>query len=901
MYQKIDDDEELKHLLNKKEFLQLAPQKLKSYFNKHDLKYLKKKYEEYSDQIQFYDYQIFAKRFVNLFSLNKRLLVKYGTGTGKTLLSLGVASKFIEEGGTRVNIIGLTKDIFLSYLLTFKDFGYVNKELIEEMKNSDIIKKRVKKKIFRTYKFFGFQKFVNELFSFKTIIDVLSLEDIYNMIESDMIRVNQNMVEDFRGSILIVDECHNLYNSIEINNYGVSLLYLLNELKDDIYMLFLSATPINNHPSEIVDLIGLLNYNFHEPREKFFDGINLKNGALKEMSKYIFGKVAYLETRDKELYPEQVFVGDDYGPLKMISTSDKMKTLLKYVKTNGKIIIYHNRVSQGIEKIGNFLAHNGFIEYGQSPTKDTLCLICGLPREDKHDHEFVARKYVLFHGGLKNKQEILDRYNSYENRNGHVTQILIGSEVIEESIDFNCILHMFIMSPPINIGKLRQLLGRAVRSKSHQWIETKIVKTYLIVTDEDILRYEDMMEKFDVIKNINYMLDNYAIDKFINYDIISTEGDPLADYPIKPFKFNPKIDTKTFELFYDEVEREEITNAIRSVFDLVPVWTYDDLFLEVKNLPYIHHFIDEDNFKLALADVREFNIVQRGKYFVKTYQLDHYNFLSSITPKTIKSFDIGSIDVKETYESMRREYIKYIKDKSILNMTFANFDENFHISFCREAIQYIYNLVHGGKPTEDHHVFLKTLYFYDRFGLIIYAAAVDLDYGFKVQNPTENFKFLLFDSLSNVTSLHPTFSKFDDALKHKSFNPDTFPVGHFLGTIPEVYHDGIWVDYKYKITKNVKPENNIVVGFLRKTRMKFTFKLKIPKKIERDKRKKTKGIKCHIVPKKKLIDIGQKLGLDASNNVSSLCEEIRKVLIKNELQNKDGLKWFYFHFEKFKI
>ncbi len=78
-------------------------------------------------------------------------------------------------------------------------------------------------------------------------------------IDDGYITINLPFLELFKDSFIICDEIHNVYNSQTLNNYGNALKYILYYYKNtNLKLLLLSATPINNKPTEVIDLLNIL-------------------------------------------------------------------------------------------------------------------------------------------------------------------------------------------------------------------------------------------------------------------------------------------------------------------------------------------------------------------------------------------------------------------------------------------------------------------------------------------------------------------------------------------------------------------------------------------------------------------------------------------------------------------
>lgn len=360
-------------------------------------------------------YQQFVGNFQNPETPYVRILVSHSTGAGKTVSAIHSARSFInyyqlqhnltEEGGVSntplVFIIGFSKGIFQRELLRRPEFGFISKEEIAEHRRLRYLAEtgsqadrealsefeaRVKKRLSKKsrggfFKFYGYKEFFNRLFVFseealknlkktKTVQEEEGEEQEVTMLDEDVIleglkngtiSLNMELVDSMANGYVICDEIHRVYNSSEINNYGIALrligcIYdspdLVNKIVslagktstglDRMSMLrnatlrffFASATPVNNSPTEIVDLLNILipisvmvkRYPKSIPSEKhasllprlhkedfFEDNRNLKKGALKEIQNLIQGFVSFLRDNNPKYYPERIVEGEEIG------------------------------------------------------------------------------------------------------------------------------------------------------------------------------------------------------------------------------------------------------------------------------------------------------------------------------------------------------------------------------------------------------------------------------------------------------------------------------------------------------------------------------------------------------------------------------------------------------------
>ena len=170
-----------------------------------------------------------------------------------------------------------TKNVFKKELLSRPEFGIVNKKEIEQMtmvknniskynldKDIQLLKElkikysqRLKSKRGNGYfDFIGYKELVNKLLIKNNINDKLQLSDIKDeqeleyFLTKNIVKLNVQFLESFTNSLIVCDEIHNVYNSLNINNWGMCLriIFKYHDKQKSLRTLFLSATPINNKP-----------------------------------------------------------------------------------------------------------------------------------------------------------------------------------------------------------------------------------------------------------------------------------------------------------------------------------------------------------------------------------------------------------------------------------------------------------------------------------------------------------------------------------------------------------------------------------------------------------------------------------------------------------------------------
>jgi hypothetical protein len=329
-----------------------------------------------------------------------RILVNQGTGAGKTALAIATAMEYIRLYQQMYNvsarnaqssqaahvpsvyIIGFSKNTFLRELLRRPEFGFVNKQELKELQRLREIaergsphdqeavnefESRLRRRLGKRqrggfFRFFGYKEFYNKLFHFNVSIDNsntsskqaprLDEEGFLQGLKAGRIQLNLELIDSMRNSLIICDEIHNVYNSAEINNYGLALRFALNmydvpdrmaayvKMSDErlqsyrtgvLKLIMMSATIINNSPAELVDHLNLLvptrriaevleSFKITAERaasiprleraDFFIDVRNLKPGALALIGRLTQGLVSFMRDNNPKYYPERVIDGE---------------------------------------------------------------------------------------------------------------------------------------------------------------------------------------------------------------------------------------------------------------------------------------------------------------------------------------------------------------------------------------------------------------------------------------------------------------------------------------------------------------------------------------------------------------------------------------------------------------
>jgi superfamily II DNA or RNA helicase len=372
-------------------------------------------------------HQQFTQNFMNPNTDYKRLHVKWSTGSGKTLAGLSIAMNFIENyrlerdmGNAEIGsvfIIGFSEKAFKSDLLKFPEFGFLSRDekiKLDKLKRlaarggkSDMDKYRdmvtkIKKRFSSRkgngfFKFYGYKAFVNRIFvtdpADKININEMSEEQIRLAIINGKITYNTALLNEFKNSLIISDEIHNVYNSSEKNNWGIALQAVLDK-EPTVRFLSLSATPFNNSPTEVVDLLNLL-----LPADKrvsrsdfFINDRDLKPGALEKIAELYTGRISFLIDVNPKYYPKMITEGES---LKEIPYLKFIRCKMSDFQYKTYKSIYTGALSQDSQYLVDFAIDNpedDNIGIFQTSQIKKLLPTASQKWKDKHGLDFIDGK-----------------------------------------------------------------------------------------------------------------------------------------------------------------------------------------------------------------------------------------------------------------------------------------------------------------------------------------------------------------------------------------------------------------------------------------------------------------------------------------------------------------------------
>ena len=268
-------------------------------------------------------HQEFIKRFISYQTPYNGILLFHGLGSGKTCSAIGITeairsySKYVSDfkkiliiaspnvqENFRLQLFNPSKleKVNNSWSLS----GCLGNSLIQELNvyqinnltKEDLINK-INKIINKYYEFLGYIEFANR-------IDRLYMHKG----EVNIKMAQQKLKAEFEGSLIVIDEIHNIRQSGNTNKgdkKSASSLFKLVTFVKFLKIIFLTGTPMYNDPKEILYILNILNINDNRSpigiREIFDKNDEFIEGGEELFKMKANGYVSYVRGENPYIFP----------------------------------------------------------------------------------------------------------------------------------------------------------------------------------------------------------------------------------------------------------------------------------------------------------------------------------------------------------------------------------------------------------------------------------------------------------------------------------------------------------------------------------------------------------------------------------------------------------------------
>jgi hypothetical protein len=368
--------------------------------------------------------------------------------------------------------------------------------------------------------------------------------------------------------------------------------------------------------------------------------------------------------------------------------SSKIFTICKNIINNeGVILIYSQYIEGGLIPCALTLEELGFTRYGNS--KNLF--------KDKPINENKL-KYVMITGDIShsiNNNEEINACTNSDNINGDKVKVILISKAGSEGIDLKYIRQVHILEPWYNTSRIEQIIGRAVRNKSHCDLpfNKRNVMLFLYGTmldsDEesaDLYVYRVAEKKSIQIGKISRIIKESCVDCIIHHNQINfTEKNfnkkiniilsnkKAIDYNVgdKPFtnvcdymsecnyeckpniKIEDNVNIDTYDKNFIEFNNEKIIKKIKLLFKEHYFITKSNI---IKNLNTTNTYPIENIFSALDYLVNDKNelVIDRFGVYGKLINIDEYYLFQ---PLNIQNTNISIFDRKNLVSFKNNSFI----------------------------------------------------------------------------------------------------------------------------------------------------------------------------------------------------------------------------------------------------
>jgi len=325
--------------------------------------------------------------------------------------------------------------------------------------------------------------------------------------------------------------------------------------------------------------------------------------------------------------------GRIFHPDKIGDYSCKIKSICDAVQNSTGVVLIYSKylfggllpVALALEEMGlkrySYASHVGNFMNNESSVLDALTMKPAKPNETK----YIA-KYSMITGSKifsPNNDYDLDLIMDKDNYDGKHVKVVMISEAGSEGLDFKCIRQVHILDPWYNMSRIEQIIGRAVRNKSHCSLELKkrnveiyMHGSYYDSTYEtaDLYMYRLAEEKAIQVGKITRLLKETAVDCLLNteqnnfteenmntsLEIELSTNNQVIQYAVgdKPFtskcdymdtcevtcssKENDKVEESSYSYNHMQSNFEKISKRIRQLYRERSFYNLEELLKELQ-------------------------------------------------------------------------------------------------------------------------------------------------------------------------------------------------------------------------------------------------------------------------------------------------------------------------------
>jgi superfamily II DNA/RNA helicase len=284
-----------------------------------------------------------------------------------------------------------------------------------------------------------------------------------------------------KNSVIVIDEAHNFKTKINKNDgKRVKSLFTATEMASQVFLL--TATPIQNDPEEFANLYAMID-------NKEFDIKNIykifKNYDENKIKNLLKDKISYFKNNDTTEYPAvtyheiEFYMTPQYYELYK-GIEDKNEEKLDTMYRNVNLQVFYN----GLRRAVNYIDENitspkiewtiDFVKKSVKNNNKVLIYSNWLRSGSKIIQERLDKEnieWVEINGSMTpaKRKLALTKYNGTEKNKykDNKISVLFISSAGAEGLDLKNTRYIIILEPHWNNEKIKQVVGRGARFRSH--------------------------------------------------------------------------------------------------------------------------------------------------------------------------------------------------------------------------------------------------------------------------------------------------------------------------------------------------------------------------------------------------------------------------------------------------
>ena len=208
----------------------------------------------------------------------------------------------------------------------------------------------------------------------------------------------------------------------------------------------------------------------------------------------------------------------------------KMATILEHIReAEGIVMVFSFYIYSGLLPLAVALEHAGYVKYGGSLLKP--------PPSATRKGAYIILTAKEGYSPDNHKQ--LRELNAPENSDGDRIKVVLVGQVGSEGLDLQCVREVHIMEPWYHMNKIEQIIGRAVRFRSHERLPASkrnvTVYRHVAILEKaqaetlDYKNYRVSELKMRRIRQVEEILAQYALDCPLNLEENNRVRESKAD------------------------------------------------------------------------------------------------------------------------------------------------------------------------------------------------------------------------------------------------------------------------------------------------------------------------------------------------------------------------------------